>query len=549
MVMKKELFICLILIFFMNACIQKEKVDLIVHNAKVYTINGSFEIEQAFAIKDGKFVAIGSNQDILRKYQSENIIDAGEKPVYPGFIDAHCHFYGYAMDLISSVDLTGTDSFDQVVAKVKEHYKKFPSDWIEGRGWDQNDWDVKEFPTNELLDQNFPNTPVYLTRIDGHAAIANSEALKRAGINSKTKVNGGEVILKNGQPTGLLIDNALDIIAKMIPPPNEVEQRKGLQLAEANCFAVGLTSVHDAGLGKETIDLIDQMQQDGDLHMRINAMLSPSEANLNSYLVKGTYSTDYLTVRSVKLYADGALGSRGARMIEPYSDDLENVGLFMYEPDYYKRICELALKNGFQVNTHAIGDAGNRFAIDLYSQFLKGKNDKRWRIEHAQVIHPDDFQKFNEFSIIPSVQPTHATSDMYWAEDRVGAKRIKTAYAYKMLLDQNGWIPLGTDFPVEKINPLYTFYAAVARKDQKGWPEKGFQMENAMSREEAIKGMTIWAAKAAFEENIKGSIETGKFADFVILNSDILSCELDSVPGVKVIATWSGGKKVFDLKK
>jgi hypothetical protein len=221
----------------------------------------------------------------------------------------------------------------------------------------------------------------------------------------------------------------------------------------------------------------------------------------------------------------------------------------MYEPDYYNRICELALKNGFQVNTHAIGDAGNRFAIDLYSQFLKGKNDKRWRIEHAQVIHPDDFQKFNEFSIIPSVQPTHATSDMYWAEDRVGAKRIKTAYAYKMLLDQNGWIPLGTDFPVEKINPLYTFYAAVARKDQKGWPEKGFQMENALSRKEAIKGMTIWAAKAAFEENIKGSIETGKFADFVILNSDILSCELDSVPGVKVIATWSGGKKVFDLKK
>jgi len=547
--MKKELFICLILIFFMNACIQKEKVDLIVHNAKVHTINESFEIEQAFAIKDGKFVAIGSNQDILRKYQSENIIDAGEKPVYPGFIDAHCHFYGYAMDLISSVDLTGTDSFDQVVAKVKEHYKKVPSDWIEGRGWDQNDWDVKEFPTNELLDQNFPNTPVYLTRIDGHAAIANSEALKRAGINSKTKVNGGEVILKNGQPTGLLIDNALDIIAKMIPPPNEVEQRKGLQIAEANCFAIGLTSVQDAGLGKETIDLIDQMQQDGDLHMRINAMLSTSEANLNSYLAKGPYSTDYLTVRSVKLYADGALGSRGARMIEPYNDDSENVGLFMYEPEYYNRICELALKNGFQVNTHAIGDAGNRFTIELYSQFLKGKNDKRWRIEHAQVIHPDDFQKFNEFSIIPSVQPTHATSDMYWAEDRVGAKRIKTAYAYKMLLDQTGWIPLGTDFPVENINPLYTFYAAVARKDLKGWPEKGFQMENAMSREEALKGMTIWAVKAAFEEKIKGSIETGKFADFVILNSDILSCELDSVPAVKVIATWSGGKKVFDLKK
>ena len=238
-------------------------------------------------------------------------------------------------------------------------------------------------------------------------------------------------------------------------------------------------------------------------------MLSPSEANLNSYLAKGPFSTDYLSVRSVKLYADGALGSRGARMIEAYTDDPGNVGLFMYEPEYYNRICELAFKNGFQVNTHAIGDEGNRFVLDLYSNFLKGKNDNRWRIEHAQVIHPDDFQKFNEFSIIPSVQPTHATSDMYWAEDRVGAKRIKGAYAFKKLLDQNGWIPLGTDFPVENINPLYTFYAAVARKDMKGWPEEGYQMENALNREEALKGMTIWAAKAAFEENIKGSIETG----------------------------------------
>ena len=541
----KLLFVCLITIFMMNACTQKVKVDLIVHNAHIYTINKGFEVEQAFAVVTGKFVAVGSDQDILTKYQSENEIDAGGKVVYPGFIDAHCHFYGYAMDLIRSVDLTGTHSFEEVIEKVKEHHQKFPSEWIEGRGWDQNDWEIKDFPTNEMLDKFFPNNPVYLTRIDGHSAIANSEALKRAGITSQMKVKGGEVILKNGQPTGLIIDNALELIAKIIPPPNEVDQRKALQLAEANCFAVGLTSVQDAGLGKDTIELIDKMQQEGSLKMRMYVMLSPSEANLNYYVSKGPFSTEYLSVRSIKLYADGALGSRGARMIEPYSDDPGNAGLFMYEPEFYKKICELAFQNGFQVNTHAIGDAGNRFVLKLYSDYLKGKNDLRWRIEHAQVVHPDDFDLFSEFSIIPSVQPTHATSDMYWAENRLGPERIKGAYAYKELLSQNGWLPLGTDFPVENINPLYTFYAAVTRKDLKGWPEEGFQMENALSREDALKGITIWAAKAAFEENSKGSIEPGKFADFVILNSDIMRCEPDSIPLVKIIATYSGGKMVF----
>lgn len=326
------------------------------------------------------------------------------------------------------------------------------------------------------------------------------------------------------------------------------QQRKALQVAEAKCFAVGLTSVQDAGLEKDVVDMIDKMQQEGALKMRIYAILTPSEANLNSYLMKGTYSTDYLTVRSVKLYADGALGSRGARMIEAYSDDSGNIGLFMYEPAYYSKVCELALKHGFQVNTHAIGDMGNRFVLDLYSNFLKGKNDYRWRIEHAQVIHPDDFQKFKEFSIIPSVQPTHATSDMYWAENRVGPERIKGAYAYKELLSQNGWLPMGTDFPVENINPLYTFYAAVARKDLQGKPEEGFQSENALSREEAIRGMTIWAAKSAFEDNIKGSIEAGKFADFVILETDIMTEEIIKIPSTKVASTYLNGIKVFEVE-
>jgi predicted amidohydrolase YtcJ len=311
---------------------------------------------------------------------------------------------------------------------------------------------------------------------------------------------------------------------------------------------VGLTSVQDAGLGRDTIELIDKMHREGSLLIRIYAMISATSDNLDHFLRQGRYETERLNVRSFKLYADGALGSRGARMTEPYSDDPGNNGLFMFQPDFYKRICSLALENGFQVNTHAIGDEGNRFVLQLYSEFLKDKNDLRWRIEHAQVIHPGDFDLFGKFSVVPSVQPTHATSDMYWGEERIGKERMKGAYAYKRLLEENGWLPLGTDFPVENINPLYTFYAAVARKDLTGFPAEGFQMENALTRQEALRGMTIWAAKAAFEENIKGSLEPGKFADFIILDQDIMTIPIDSVPQVKVLSTWSGGQKVYDSR-
>ncbi len=547
--MKKVLFVCLFSTFIMSSCTPKKKVDLIVYHAKVYTVNENFDVQQAFAVNDGKFVAMGSDQEILRKFQSEVKVDADGKPVYPGFIDAHCHFYGYAMDLIQSVDLTGTVSFEEVVKRVREHHQKYHSEWIEGRGWDQNDWEIKKFPDKKLLDEVFPDHPVYLTRIDGHAAIVNSAALKLSGITVETRIEGGEIIIKDGEPTGLLIDNAMDLVAKTIPETGEDIQRKALRAAERNCFEVGLTSVQDAGLGKINVDLIDRMHQEGSLKIRIYSMLTPTRRNIESYISKGIYLTERMTVRSIKLYADGALGSRGAKMTEPYSDEPSKTGMFMYSPQYYDSICALALEKGFQVNTHAIGDEGNRFVLNLYARYLKISNDRRWRIEHAQVVHPEDFHLFGEYNIIPSVQPTHATSDMYWAEDRVGAERIKGAYAYKELLSQNGWLPLGTDFPVENINPVYTFYAAVARKDLQGRPENGFQTENALTREQALRGMTIWAAKAAFEENHKGSIDLGKFADFIILNTDILACDLDSVPNVKVLSTWSGGEKVFELKK
>jgi predicted amidohydrolase YtcJ len=538
--------ITLLFIALMAACQSpKESVDLIVHNAHVYTVDDAFSNQQAFAVKDGKFVAVGSDAAIIGNYQSEHVINAEGQFIYPGFNDAHCHFYGYGTNLIKRADLVGTRSFEEVVDRLKQHYATYPTEWLEGRGWDQNDWNVKEFPTKELLDEVFPDIPVYLIRIDGHAAIVNSKALELADINATTKVQGGEIKIAHGDPTGVLIDNAMDLVSEIIPEPDENFNRDALLKAQENCFAVGLTSVSDAGLSKAVIDLIDTMQQSGELKMRINAMLTPNEENMEHFVKQGPYQTDFLNVRSIKLYADGALGSRGARMIEPYTDDPGNHGLFMHSESYYDSLCRIALQHGYQVNIHAIGDGGNRFVLGMYAKYLQGKNDLRWRIEHAQIVHPDDVQLFGKFNVIPSVQPTHATSDMYWADERVGPERIKGAYAYKQLLDENGWIPLGTDFPIESINPMFTFYAAVVRKDLEGWPEEGFQMENALSREEALKGMTFWAAKASFEENQKGSIEAGKLADFVVMEVDLMNAELSQIPYAKIVGTFVNGRAVF----
>ncbi len=524
---------------------QQKQADLIVYNALVYTVNDSFEIKQAFAVKDGKFMAIGNDKDILKAYSSEEKVDAKGQAIYPGLIDAHCHFYGYGLSRVAQADLVGTKSFEEVVGKLREFVKENPSDFILGRGWDQNDWELKEFPDNQLLDKAFPDVPVFIRRIDGHAGIANSVALKLAGITESSKVDGGEVKTRNGRLTGVLVDNAMELMSGVIPLPNDTVRRHALKVAQKDCFSVGLTSVVDAGLGNNIVKLIDKMQKAGEIKMRVNAMLSPTERNLNQYVKNGPWQTDRLTVRSIKLYADGALGSRGAKLILPYSDAPETNGLLIETPDYYREICQLAFDNGYQVNTHAIGDSANRMMLDIYGGFLKGKNDLRWRIEHAQVINKDDFDLFKKYSIIPSVQTTHCTSDMYWAEDRLGPERVKGAYAYKTLLKENGWLPLGTDFPVENIDPLYTFYAAVARKDREGYPENGFQVKDALTRKEALQGMTIWAAKGSFEENIKGSIEPGKVADFVILQKDIMQIGIAEVPDVKVVSTWSGGERVY----
>ena len=536
--MKKLLLILLVAI--VSCSKSKQEVDLIVHNANVYTVNDNFDNVEAFAIKDGKFVAIGNSNEILKQHEAKEIIDAQGKTVYPGLIDAHCHFYNLGLAQ-NRIDLVGTKSFDEVVAKVVAFQKERNTSFIIGRGWDQNDWQVKEFPINDTLNKLFPNIPVALTRVDGHAMLANQKALDLAGINLETKIQGGEIHVSNNKLTGILIDNPMELVENSFPEPTKEEKVRALLDAQKICARLGLTSVSDAGLSKDVIQLIEELHKEGKLDMRIYAMLSNNQENFDYYLPKGIIKTERLNVRSFKIYADGALGSRGACLKEPYSDKEHHFGAMVIGLDEFEEKAKQIAATDYQMNTHAIGDSANAVVLRTYNKILKDKPNRRWRVEHAQIMDQEDFNLFNE-NIIPSIQPTHATSDMYWAEDRVGENRITGAYAYKALLKQSGLVALGTDFPVEKVNPMHTFYAAVARKDLNHYPEKGFQMQNALTREETLRGMTIWAAYSNFEETEKGSIEKGKFADFIITNQDLMTIEVETIPQTEIIATYINGK-------
>lgn len=544
--MKKTLLI-VTLMFCLFACSQKQKIDLLVYNATIYTVDSAFTTAEAMAVKDGKIVELGKTADLEKKYDIKEKLDAGGKYVYPGFIDAHAHFVGYGNSL-QRVNLVDTKSWDEVIERTKAFAKENPDGWLLGRGWDQNDWDIKEFPDNKNLNELFPDRPVLLTRIDGHASIANQKALDLAGVKPGDKLTGGEVEVKNGILTGILVDNAAGLVSSKIPGATDEQFKKALQAAEKNCFAVGLTTIDDCGLSFESVKRIKALQAKADLKMRLYVMLSDSKANYDYLEKTGIIKTDRLNVRSIKVYADGALGSRGACLLQPYSDKPGWSGFLLSSPEHFDSVANYVSKKGWQMCTHAIGDSGNRTLLNIYAKYLKGKNDLRWRIEHAQVVNQNDFNLFGANSIIPSVQPTHATSDMYWAGDRLGAERVKGAYAYKQLLQQNGWVPLGTDFPVEDISTFKTFYAAVVRKDAKGWPEAGYQMENALTREEALRGMTIWAAKANFEEKEKGSLEKGKFADFVITDKDLMTTNEKELLQTIVLKTFLNGEKVYEKK-
>ena len=523
----------------------KPSVEAIIINANVYTVNGDFAKAEAFAIKNGKFLEIGSSDAIKNKFAADTIINAKGKTILPGLIDAHSHFLTLGQ-LTQQVNLVGTTSFDDMIKRVLDFQNKNNMPFIRGRGWDQNDWEDQDMPTKAILDQLFPNTPIALTRIDGHASFCNQAALDLGDITPQTQMEGGEIEVKNGKLTGILYDNAEQLVMNNWPTPSKAQLIDALLKAQAICFENGLTSLSDAGPDIfttpwiETINLIDSLQNAGDLKIRMYMMVPGTTTNLDYYLKKGIYKTNRLNVRSFKFYADGALGSRGALLRAPYSDKADHYGLPVMS---YKTISQGAKRianSEFQMNTHAIGDSANHEVLEIYKAALSGDTKRRWRVEHAQVVATEDFKYFDD--ILPSVQPTHATSDMYWAEERLGEERIKEAYAYKQLMKAYGKIALGTDFPVEQVNPMLTFFAAVARQDAKQFPKDGFQKENGLTREEALKGMTIWAAYSNFEETEKGSIEAGKFADFIMVDRDIMSVPLKSVIDTKIEQTYVGGK-------
>ena len=533
-------------IAFLASCTTNHEVDLIVHNARVYTVDSTFTISEAFAIRNGVFIEIGTSQHILGRYKAKDTLDAGGAAIYPGFYDAHGHFPMLAEGL-EVADLTGSDSFEEVIDRLKAHHEKYPDKkWVVGNGWDQNRWEDKRFPTKDSLDKYFPEHPVFLTRVDYHAAVVNSKALSLANIDSAFHVEGGLILTDSvGNPSGLLLDNAIGLVRKHIPDPSDEEVVEMLTRAQDSLFAVGLTSIVDAGLTERELELLKHLYTTNRLKIRNYAMIADEPSVVRRLISDGVYNDGRLHIQSVKLMADGALGSRGACLLAPYSDDTTNFGFLLNTPEEYDGIIKELAGTNFQVSTHAIGDSANRFILDTYGKYLTNNEKRRWRIEHAQIVNEDDFEKFDRFRIIPSIQPTHATSDMYWVEDRIGSDRADNAYAFKRLLDTYGLVAIGSDFPVEPYNPLYGFHAAVARVDVSGYPEGGYRMENALTREDALRGMTIWAAFACFQEKKRGSISRGKDADFVVLEEDIMTADVNRLRNIKVLHTVVGGETVY----
>lgn len=553
-----------------TSCAYKDRAaDLVVHNAHIITLDSVEHEYQAMAIVDGRIVELGAEQQILNRYRAKESYDAAGAYIYPGFIDGHCHFLGYGLNK-QKVELNGAKSWAEVIERVTAFAKVHPEKtWIIGRGWDQNLWAEKEFPKNTELNKLFPDKPVLLQRVDGHAAIANAAALHHAGITAETRIPGGEIVghftTPNGdrswtdpkvvsevehmgypfwEPTGLLVDNAVSMFQTIFDEADETTKRQGLLDAQRDCFAAGLTMVCDAGLDTGTIALMQRMQQEGDLKIRIHAMVADAPANLEHFAKSGPIHTDRLDVRSVKVYGDGALGSRGALLKQPYSDRAGHHGLQLATREHFLEVAQWCKQHGFQMNTHCIGDSANKLLLEVYGEVLGGTNDLRWRIEHAQVVSPEDRSFFQRYSIIPSVQPTHATSDGPWAGDRLGPERITSAYAYKDLLRTMGLLALGTDFPVEGIDPLQTFRSAVLRTDGRGEPAGGYHSEQALAPLEALRGMTIWNALATFTENDRGTLEVGKFADFTVLDRDLLKSDAAGLAKVKVKRTYVNGEAV-----
>jgi predicted amidohydrolase YtcJ len=528
--------------------------DLIVTNARIYTVDDGHPFVSALAVRDGKVAFIGSVREAsLLRGPSTRVIDATGRTVIPGMVDAHAHLFGLG-EFLRSIDLTDTRSFDEIVSRVGARVKEATAGrWVIGRGWDQNKWGNTRFPTHEALSAVSPNNPVVLERIDGHALLANASAMRAAGVTAATKDPAGGRIEReaSGAPTGVFVDNAMEIIDRVIPPMSHDEMTSTALAAVKESNRWGLTGLHDPGEPRAVLDVFEELAKAGTFTLRVYAMISDDSAAIEHYFQRGPQNALYdshLWIRAIKLYADGALGSRGAALLDPYTDDPKNSGLLKSTPEHLRDVSTRALQHGFQVATHAIGDRGNRIALDAYEAALKAVPtvDHRFRIEHVQVLDHADIPRFAQLGVIPSMQAVHQTSDMYWAANRLGYARTFGAYAWRSLLNTGVIIPNGSDFPVERVNPLFSFHAAVSGQDDNNWPPGGWFPEQKMTREEALKAMTIWPAYAAFQEQTMGSLTVGKLADFVILDRDIMTIPDSEILGTNVLATYIGGRVVFE---
>jgi len=527
----------------------------LVYNATIYTVDSSQASIEAFAYEGDRIVAVGTLQSIREKFPTAQQIDMQGATVIPGFIDAHGHLLGLGQSLIFA-DLMGTNNKAEIIEILKQKAASLSDgQWLLGRGWDQNDWPVKTLPSAADLDAAFPDRPVWLERVDGHAHWGNSMAMQVAQkeLSGTWQPDGGEIVRDSEQnATGVFIDNAVAIIQSQVPTANEEELLQALQLAMNKAAEVGLTGMHDAGTSLTVWQLLEKAKLAGRLSLRVYAMADGAQAMLDHLCDQGPQIDEnaLLTARSVKLYSDGALGSRGAALLADYSDAPGNKGLLIESENALKAHATKASECGLQVNIHAIGDRGNQITLNVLedaskTSFEETPNPGRHRIEHSQVVAKADFQRFKDLKLIASVQPTHATSDMYWAQNRVGPERIKGAYAWQTFNDLGIPLALGSDFPVERPDPLLGFYAAVSRQDTKGWPDGGWYSSQKLSREQALYGFTMGAAYAAFQEHQLGSLEVGKFADFVVLSQDIMEIPVADIPKTEILATYVNGKAVF----
>lgn len=527
--------------------------DLVITGARIYTVDPNRPTAEAVAVRGGKVVFVGD----LRGAQAlvgpnTEKWDLTGKTIVPGVVDAHGHLLGLGQAL-RTVDLVGTKSYDEIIQRVVAWSQRVPAgEWIRGRGWDQNDWADTRFPSHEALSRALPNHPVYLTRVDGHAAFVNVKALEMAGVTAATKDPDGGRLIRNvgGTPTGVLVDNAMGLVQMKIPPSSRAELRQQTLAAITELNRLGLTGIHDAGVNATGISVYEELAKEGRYNLRNHVMIRAADSVLDRFMAQGPKNGLYdgrLWIRSIKISSDGALGSRGAAMLEPYADEAGNTGLLRDNPDHLKSVAVKALKSGFQLNVHAIGDRANRMVLDVFEAALNEvpTPDHRFRIEHAQILHWDDIPRFARLGVIPSMQGSHQTSDMYWATTRIGPTRVLGSYAWRSLLNSGAVIPNGSDFPVESADPLISFHAFFTREDENNWPAGGWHPEQRTTREEALTSMTLWPAYASFTENEAGSITPGKFADFTVFDQDIMTIAPEQILKTKVEMTVIGGKQVY----